>query len=179
MEYRMRAAYLKGYSLDDTEECEKQLVEDITKNVFHKWNDKLEVLTRICEWYDYVFRFYPDGRMVMQMLSGNTKDEDSEWRGKDDCGHLEYPSLDAALIDWQDELGKNEGSYKFDEEIEFIKKLSNKKVNYISKTQLKELWDKSPICIEFANGTDALAQENGYTLEKCIAMNDVRFFLDI
>lgn len=52
-------------------------------------------------------------------------------------------------------------------------------MNYISKTQLKELWDKSPICIEFANGTDALAQENGYTLEKCLAMNDVRFFLDI
>lgn len=131
MDYRMKAAYLKEYSLDDTEEGEKQLVEDITKNVFHKWNDKLEVLTRICEWYDYVFRFYPDGRMVMQMLSGNTKDEDSEWRGKDDCGHLEYPSLDAALIDWQDELGKNEGSYKFDEEIEFIKELSSKKVNQI------------------------------------------------
>lgn len=38
--------------------------------------------------------------------------------------------------------------------------------------------DKKPICIEFADGSDALAQENGYTLEQCLAMSDVRFFLD-
>lgn len=49
---------------------------------------------------------------------------------------------------------------------------------YISKEQVKELWDKKPICIEFADGSDALAQENGYTLEQCLAMSDVRFFLD-
>lgn len=50
---------------------------------------------------------------------------------------------------------------------------------YISKEQVKELWDKKPICIEFADGSDALAQENGYTLEQCLAMSDVRFFLDV
>ena len=50
---------------------------------------------------------------------------------------------------------------------------------YISKEQVKELWDKKHICIEFADGSDALAQENGYTLEQCLAMSDVRFFLDV
>ena len=51
------------------------------------------------------------------------KDTDSEWMGKDDCGHLEYETLDHMLVDWLDELKKNEGSYKFDEEIAFIESM--------------------------------------------------------
>lgn len=50
---------------------------------------------------------------------------------------------------------------------------------YISRNQLKKYWDTTPICIEFLDGTDALAQENGYTLEQCLNMSDVKFFLDI
>lgn len=50
---------------------------------------------------------------------------------------------------------------------------------YISRNQLKKYWDTTPICIEFPDGTDALAQENGYTLEQCLNMSDVKFFLDI
>ena len=102
----------------------------LSKNLFHEWNDKLEILTRICDYYSYTFRFYSDGRLILQTMNTNTKDDDSTWRGKDDCGHLEYPSIDAMLIDWLDELKKNEGSYKFEEEIKFIKDLqeSNKRV---------------------------------------------------
>lgn len=124
MEYRMKKEYLKNNLYEDNAENEKYLVEDITNNVFNKWNDKLEVLTRICDWYEYMFRFYSDGRLVLQMLKMNTKEEESEWRGKDDCGHLEYQNLDEMLVDWLDELKQNEGSYKFDEEIAFIESMS-------------------------------------------------------
>lgn len=120
MEYRMKQEYLKNNLYEDNTGNEKYLVEDITNNVFYKWNDKLEILTRVCDWYGYMFRFYSDGRLVLQMMEMNTKEEETEWRGKDDCGHLEYQNLDEMLIDWLDELKQNEGSYKFDEEIAFI-----------------------------------------------------------
>ena len=130
MNYAMKKEYLQQHFLKELSKFEKYLVEDITSNVFHEWNDKLEVLTRICGYYSYTFRFYSDGRLVLQIMNVNTKDDDSTWRGKDDCGHLEYPSIDAMLIDWLDELKKNKGSYKFEEEIKFIKDLqeSNKRV---------------------------------------------------
>lgn len=126
MEYRMKQEYLKNNLYQNNAEDEKYLVEDITHGTFHKWNGKLEILTRICDWYGYMFRFYPDGRLVLQMLLANTKEEEFEWIGKDDCGHLEYQTIDEMLIDWLDELKKNEGSYKFDEEINFIEALQTK-----------------------------------------------------
>lgn len=120
MEYRMKQEYLKNNLYQDNAENEEYLVKYITHNVLNKWNDKLEILTRICDLYEYHFRFYPDGRLVMQMLNANTSEDEFEWRGKDDCDHLEYQNLNEALIDWLDELEQNEGSYKFDEEIAFI-----------------------------------------------------------
>lgn len=120
MDYRMKREYLKSNCLDNNDTDEKYFVEKYTKGLFHKWNDKLEILTRICDYYSYLWRFYPDGRLVLQMMEENTQDEDSEWRGKTDCGHLEYETLDHMLVDWLDELKKNEGLYKFDEEIAFI-----------------------------------------------------------
>lgn len=64
----------------------------------------------------------------------------------------------------------------FDNAINIVK--TGLKPCYISKEQVRELWNKKPVCIEFADGSDALAQENGYTLEQCLEMSDVRFFLD-
>ena len=108
MNYAMKKEYLQRHFSKEPSKFEKYLVEDITSNVFHEWNDKLEVLTRICSYYSYTFRFDSDGRLVLQMMNVNTRDDDSRWRGKDDCGHLEYPSIDAMLIDWLNELKKNE-----------------------------------------------------------------------
>lgn len=54
----------------------------------------------------------------------------------------------------------------------------DKTVVYIQKEDLSKYWETNAICIEFADGTDALAQENGYTLEQCFAMTDAKFFLD-
>ena len=120
---------------------EKHLIEDLTSNLYHEWNDKLEILTRICDYYSYTFRFYSYGRLVLQIMNNNTKDDDSSWRGKDDCGHLEYPSIDVMLIDWLDELKKNEGSYKFEEEIKFIKDLQESNKRVVDYDILKELED--------------------------------------
>lgn len=56
-----------------------------------------------------------------------------------------------------------------------------KKKHYIDRKDLEKYWDSKSICIEFSDGTDALAQENGYTLQQCLAMDymdDVKFFLD-
>lgn len=49
---------------------------------------------------------------------------------------------------------------------------------YILPEELSKFWDTKAICIEFSDGTDALAQENGYTLEQCLSMDDVKFFID-
>lgn len=141
MIYTMKKECLKKHFLKEPSKYEKNLVEDLTSNVFHEWNDKLEILTRICDYYSYMFRFYLDGRLVLQMVNAKTKDDDSRWRGKDDCGHLEYFSIDAMLIDWLDELKKNEGSYKFEEEIKFIEKLQEDIKKVVDYDILKELED--------------------------------------
>ena len=46
--------------------------------------------------------------------------EDINWRGKNDCGHFEYQSLNEMLRDWLDKLTKNE-SKEFNAEIYYIK----------------------------------------------------------
>ena len=54
-----------------------------------------------------------------------------------------------------------------------------KKTKYISFKEVREKWNTHAIGIEFSDGSDALAQENGYTLEQCEQMqDDVLFFLD-
>lgn len=141
MIYTVKKECLKQHFFKEPSKYEKHLVEDLTSNLFHEWNDKLEILTRICDYYSYTFRFYSDGRLIPQTMNTNTKDDDSTWRGKDDCGHLEYPSIDAMLIDWLDELKKNEGSYKFEEEIKFIKDLQESNKRVVDYDILKELED--------------------------------------
>lgn len=59
-----------------------------------------------------------------------------------------------------------------------LKTKKTQKCNYISKDEVKKYWNNRAICIEFPDGTDTLAQENGYTLEQCLKMTTVKFFLD-
>lgn len=61
-------------------------------------------------------------------------------------------------------------------EDDFLKMIET--IIYIRKEDLPKYWETNAICIEFADGTDVLAQENGYTLEQCLAMTDAKFFLD-
>lgn len=54
----------------------------------------------------------------------------------------------------------------------------SKSIQYITKEEVSKYWNTRSICLEFADGTDSLAQENGYTLEQCLDMTDVKYFLD-
>ena len=120
--YKKNRGYTYG-NMIITQDDDDTTVSELTEGVFQDWNDKLETMGSICDCYDYSWRFYPDGRLVLSdFLHG-----DSEWRGENDCGHCEYQSLDEMLIDWLDELEKNESKEKFDEEIEFIKSMSMKR----------------------------------------------------
>ena len=148
MDYRMKQKYFKNNFWSDSAEDEKYFTEYLTRGVFHTWNDKLEILARICDYYSYMFRFYPDGRLVLQTLIINIENTISEWKGKDYCGHLEYENLDCMLIDWLDELRENEGSYKFDEEIAFIEDLL-KVLATPMLNRILEVQEQSKICGEF------------------------------
>lgn len=60
-----------------------------------------------------------------------------------------------------------------------LKKMEEKMdIKYISKEDLMIYWGRNSICIEFPDGSNSLAQENGYTLEQCLEMTDAKFFLD-
>lgn len=120
MKYITKSCCMEYYNLQDNSENESYLVGRITNNNYSKWSDKIETFVRICVYYAYSWKFYPDGRLVLQADDRNKELSDFEWRGKDDCGHLEYRSLDSMLIDWLDELKLNEGSYDFTEEIKLI-----------------------------------------------------------
>ena len=122
MKYSMRQSILERHCLSDNAEDEKYIVEDMTNNVFHKWDDKLEVFFRICDYYSYIWRFYNDGRVVMQMIFENTADSETEWRGYSDEHHLEYETIDVMLLDWHGKLSAD-SSKDFEEEINFIESL--------------------------------------------------------
>lgn len=122
MEYRMKQSYLDNYFLSDTVENERYLVEDITNNVFNTWNDKLEVMLRLCDYFTFMYRFYKDGRIVLQMACENTMDSETEWTGHSNDTHFEYESLDSMLADWSKRLKDSEDS-AFAEEIKFIENM--------------------------------------------------------
>lgn len=122
MRFIMLEEYLKNNLYAVTKENKKAIAEELTNGVFSEWNEKLESFTHICDLYDYVFRFYDDGRIVME--DRILEDTNCEWRGENKCGHLEYSSIDQMLIDWLDEI-KNTDTVKaiLEDEIQFIEQL--------------------------------------------------------
>ena len=87
-------------------------------------NEYLKPLSSICECYDYIWRIYPDGCLVMadkvMYKRGCTS---LRWVGKSTCGHLEYRSVEQMLINWLPELEKNCGQNSMKKEIEVIKSI--------------------------------------------------------
>ena len=116
--------YLKNNLCEMTKDNEVFLTEDLTNCVFSEWNEKLESFTHICDLYDYGFRFYEDGRIVME--DRFLEDSNCEWKGKSECGHLEYQSIEDMLKDWLDEIKNNEyiKSILYNE-IKFIEQLND------------------------------------------------------
>lgn len=102
----MESRYKRDHGYSYGEMIQKQdalTVSELTEGVFSEWDDKLEIMGSICDFYDYMWRFYPDGRLVLADTILYSKDvKNCEWKGKVDCGHLEYHSLDDMLSDWLD-----------------------------------------------------------------------------
>lgn len=120
--YIMSDEYLKNNLYEKTKENEIFLTKELTNNVFSEWNNKLEAFTHICYLYDYRFRFYEDGRIVMEnIILNNTT---CEWKGKNDSNHLEYSSIDEMLINWLDKI-KNDDNMRtlLQKDIQFIEQL--------------------------------------------------------
>ena len=107
-------SYGKAMTEDDT-------VAELTEGVFWEWNDKLEVMGSICDFYDFVWRFYPDGRLVLtdRLTYEDDPVNSCEWSGKSDESHLKYNDLDHMLLEWAHELTEEQAEL-FQEEIKFI-----------------------------------------------------------
>lgn len=91
-----------------------------------EWSDKEEVMARICNSFDYMWRFYPNGKFVMEdRLLTAIRRSDCDILGKSSCGHLEYNSLDEMLLDWCDMLKTNKAHWE--EELAIIENISKQK----------------------------------------------------
>lgn len=99
MKYIMLNEYLQNNMLAKTKENEKYIASEITNNVFTEWNDKLERFTYICDKLGCCFRFFLDGRIVMEDELENN-DCNCEWKGKTELHHMEYKSIDDMLNVW-------------------------------------------------------------------------------
>lgn len=74
-----------------------------------EWSDKKEVMARICDYFDYMWRFHPNGEFVMEdRLLTEYRTSDCDLVGRSSCGHLEYNNLDEMLLDWIDMLRVNQ-----------------------------------------------------------------------
>lgn len=81
---------------------EEETISSLTERVFSQWNDELEAMGRICDDYDYMWRFYSDGRIVVaDRLLLDNYETTCDWQGKNTCGHLEFNSLKEMLETWK------------------------------------------------------------------------------
>lgn len=120
-EKKMKSRYEKqyGYTYESMITAQdEETVSELTEGVFTHWNDKLETMGSICDFYEYLWRFFPDGRLVLTSLDSN--DEDCDWKGETYSGHHEYLSLDEMLSDWLTKIDEADKKY-FIDEIQFIK----------------------------------------------------------
>lgn len=165
----MKQVHLSKYTNVKDEE---QFVEKITNNVFQKWNKKLEILARICDYYWYLFKFYPNGRLVLYMA-----DKSSEWEDKNGYGHFEYYSLDDMLIKWLDTLRRDtredtiRKNKNFEEEIIFIESMyiAYGLKDKLQEKEVKTVFDPIECCIKITCGNICVS---GNCLEDAIKAFD-------
>ena len=83
----MESRYKRDHGYSYGEMIQKQdalTVSELTEGVFSEWDDKLEIMGSICDFYDYMWRFYPDGRLVLADTILYSKDvKNCEWKGKE------------------------------------------------------------------------------------------------
>lgn len=132
MIYHMKERYLKSHLI--SEEEADDFVNYITNGAFNKWNDTLEVFTSICEDFDYSWKFYNDGRVVVE---DKLLDSGVLWKNKNEKGHYEYKNVNEMLIDHLSKLINS--NYDYSNEIMFIKNL---KEDVNIKDKVKEIISK-------------------------------------
>lgn len=82
---------------------------------------KKDVVKTVCDCFDYNYKIYDDGRIVLDDGLGVDHIPTTEWLGADFCGHIEYNSIDEMLTDWLRELKNGKDAQEaFSEEIKFI-----------------------------------------------------------
>ena len=126
--------------------------------------NKQSVLKTICDCFDYNYKIYEDGKVVIDDGLGIDHKATLEVLNKNYCGHLEYESIDEMLVDWLDELENGEDAQKiFSEEIKFIEENKinmNKKFKdsmevgyyfnkYLSNDETTKEWNASEECSTF------------------------------
>ncbi len=82
---------------------------------------KEDIVKKICDCFDYNYKFFEDGRFVMDDDLGVDHKSTTDWLGSNYCGHLEYQSIDDMLLDWLDELKTVPNA--FIDEVKFISKM--------------------------------------------------------
>lgn len=100
-----------------------------------EWSNEMEVIGHVCDFFDYVWRKYNDGRIVLDMMMGShdkIEDTDSiygncDWLGKDYCGHIEAKSAKEMCLKLKflDDIKEREKEWVeyYAEDIAFIESL--------------------------------------------------------
>ena len=82
---------------------------------------KETVLKTIMDAFDYDYKIYNNGTVVIDDGLSTEIPSTLEKVGKNYCGHLEYKSIDEALINWLTELKNGKDAQKvFEKETKFI-----------------------------------------------------------
>ena len=63
---------------------------------------ELEILQKISEGFGYKYKVHSGKNVVMDDFFGLDHKPTLEILGRDYCGHLEYESIKAAILDWCD-----------------------------------------------------------------------------
>lgn len=74
----------------------------------------------------------------------------------------------------------DDSDFEWDNNFSDVQIAESEDLFYIRQEDLPKFWHKNTVYIKFGAGPDdVLAAEDNYTLKDCLAMNDVRFFIDV
>ena len=111
----------------------KAMLEQYTIKSLDEWSDEMEIVGHICDFFDYLWLKYDDGRIVLDsrgLYGDEINGTDSiygncEWLGKDYCGHIEASSVQEMCLKFLDSFKNCEKQWVdyYSEDIAFIESL--------------------------------------------------------
>lgn len=94
-----------------------------------------------------------------------------------------YATVEARTKDEALDIARHEmddSDFDWDNDFSDVQIAESEGLFYIKQKDLPKFWHKNTVYIKFGDGPDdVLAAENNYTLKDCLAMKDVRFFIDV